>query len=845
MNRIINIVFLVFAFTVSAFAVSVTDVAGEFNGSLNIGGTPYNNKTVYILPGVASNTITFVLPDFKYNKASLGDIVLVNIPMNSSGKLTLDNASLYIKAISERATISVLNGFKDGNDTYNSIVSASSAQVLLSIAAPSLPEPILVLFNGSRVTDANYAITNGGFEGTWSNGELEGWHSFNSATGSKVSFVKNTEQFIRSTDKRPGSSGSQSAMIKTKIILGNNANGNCTNGQINAGSTTADDASGNYNFSDPSNKGYNTAFVGNPDSLVFWAKYIPADKKPGNSVNKARAHCVITTNARYQDPEAVSYASVKVADAALNYSATSSMGWQRLSIPFVYTSVNPSSAAYMLITFSSNYTPGGGSAYNEGGGLFSSGTDYLDNVYLDDVEMIYNHALTSLNMNGTAISFTNGNAVSTKDFSDSDYNFVATTNGKAAKSFIGYDAVNSRVYVYVVAHNYSQAKSYSVYTLQMATPVKDTEYAYSATICSNESYSDNLFSKLTKAGSYTTKIPNSKGGDSIVTLTLNVLPAYEKTTKATINMNETYDWRGTTYSNLKPGLFTDQVELKTKAGCDSVFTLALTVKPIAYELSETLVACQNEEAMWHGKLLPTAKAGTVMVYDSLKSVYNMDSVIILTLQVKPSYTIAKTVYLNEVDTIWRGQHISGLAKSDKPYMFYDSLTAQNGCDSVYVLTLYISDKPVTYGVYQATICDGDNITFDGIRYEEAFDDDVRFSQPNMYGGDSVIHLLVDILPSYFIEEYRTITVGDNQTWEYFNLNAMPVGEMMLNASYYSVDDCDSTMVLYLTVLPEHIVSGMENVQDDARTNRKVIINGQLYIIRKDETIYDILGKKVK
>ena len=842
MNRIINIVFLVFAFTVSAFAVSVTDVAGEFNGSLNIGGTPYNNKTVYILPGVASNTITFVLPDFKYNKASLGDIVLVNIPMNSSGKLTLDNASLYIKAISERATISVLNGFKDGNDTYNSIVSASSAQVLLSIAAPSLPKPILVLFNGSRVTDAKYAITNGGFEGAWSNGELEGWHSFPTATGSLASMAGEADQFKQSTDKRPGSTGSHSAMIASNMIAGVKANGNCTNGTINAGSMTADDASGNYNYSDPAS-GFNTPFVGQPDSLVFWAKYIPADKNPSNSDNKARTHAVITTNARYQDPESSNYSSIKVAEATLNYSANASMSWQRYSLPFVYSSVDPAKAAYVLITFTTNKTPGGGSTYSTGS-LFNK-TVYADNVYLDDVEMIYNHALTSLKMNGTAISFTNGTAVSKKDFSDSDYNFVATTNGRAAKSFIGYDVLNSRVYIYVVAHNYSQAKAYSVYTLQMATPVKDTEYAYSASTCSNEPYSDNLFSNLKKDGTYTTKIPNSKGGDSIITLTLKVLPAYEKTTKATINMNETYDWRGTTYSNLKPGLFTDQVELKTKAGCDSVFTLALTVKPIAYELSETLVACQNEEAMWHGKLLPTAKAGTVMVYDSLKSVYNMDSVIILTLQVKPSYTIAKTVYLNEVDTIWRGQHISGLAKSDKPYMFYDSLTAQNGCDSVYVLTLYISDKPVTYGVYQATICDGDNITFDGIRYEEAFDDDVRFSQPNMYGGDSVIHLLVNILPSYFIEEYRTITVGDNQTWEYFNLNAMPVGEMMLNASYYSVDDCDSTMVLYLTVLPEHIVSGMENVQDDARTNRKVIINGQLYIIRQDETIYDILGKKVK
>ena len=255
-----SILLALWAMNVSA--VTTADVNGMYQGLLNIGGQSYPNKQVYLLPGTETGTMTFVLPDFRYGGASLGDIVLTNIPMDQTGRLSLEGRTLYIRAIQERATISILNDFHDGNDVYNSTLNANQAQVLLQIAASTLPQPILVLFSGARVADRNYRIENGGFEGAWSNGEPQGWHSFNTATGDYVSFVQNTEQFTRSTDVRPGSTGSQSAKIETKIVVGNNANGNCTNGRINAGSMTATDASGNYNFSDPSESGYNTPFVG-------------------------------------------------------------------------------------------------------------------------------------------------------------------------------------------------------------------------------------------------------------------------------------------------------------------------------------------------------------------------------------------------------------------------------------------------------------------------------------------------------------------------------------------------------------------------------------------------------
>ena len=156
-------------FSASVMALTTKDVCGQFVGDLNIAGSLYPSKTVYLLPGAKDNTVTFVLPDFMYNAGKLGNIVLPNIPMDELGMLKLENSTLYLDSISERATITIVNGLEDGGIVYNSIVSATEAQILLSIAAPSLPQAIFVLFVGKAVTSKNYSLPNGGFEGEWTN----------------------------------------------------------------------------------------------------------------------------------------------------------------------------------------------------------------------------------------------------------------------------------------------------------------------------------------------------------------------------------------------------------------------------------------------------------------------------------------------------------------------------------------------------------------------------------------------------------------------------------------------------------------------------------------------------
>ena len=466
MKKVFISLFAALMVAVQVLAVNVKDVCGQFDGDLNIGGIPYQGKSVYLLPGVVDGTVTFVLPDFIYNAGKLGNIVLPNIPMDANGQLTLENATLYLDSISERATITVLNGLEDEGMTYNSIVTATNAMVLLSIAAPSLPEPILVLFVGTAVTDKNYQLNNGGFEGTWTNYEPEGWHSFYSATGLMVDFIKNNYQFIQSTDVRPGTKGSHSAMLSSTMALGVKANGNCTNGQINAGSSVADDPAGNYNFSDPANSGFNTPFHGHPDSVVLWAKYLPADRNAANEVNKARVSAVITTDARYQDPETAEYSNVKIGAATANYAATTSFGWQRIAVPFEYAEdAKSSKPAYILTTFTTNMVPGGGSSYSQG---TINKVNVLDTIYLDDVELVYNRTLASFERGADKLQFDGHVATLTDAYCDDCAKYAAVSNGVSALTFIAFDATHKCIFVYVIADDYATTSNYELYRIDFS-----------------------------------------------------------------------------------------------------------------------------------------------------------------------------------------------------------------------------------------------------------------------------------------------------------------------------------------------------------------------------------------
>ena len=229
----------------------------------------------------------------------------------------------------------------------------------------------LLFIGTSTFSFAQMQIGNSGFE-TWetvADGEEPiNWNSFLSATGALSNFA--SDQCASSTDVRPGSSGTKSVKVFSLDILGTIANGNVTVGQINMGSITPTSTS-NYNSSIIANTAYSEVMTDSPDSVVFWAKFTP---NSGNTTDSARISAIIHDSYAFRDPIDANSQPHIVATAIKNFAKTNG-SWIRIAVPFKY--IGPASTpAFILLTFATSKTPGGG-----------SGNDQL---WVDDVELIYN-----------------------------------------------------------------------------------------------------------------------------------------------------------------------------------------------------------------------------------------------------------------------------------------------------------------------------------------------------------------------------------------------------------------------------------------------------------------------
>ncbi len=220
---------------------------------------------------------------------------------------------------------------------------------------------------------AQTQIENSSFE-TWEtstseNAEPVNWNSFKSGTGS-IAFLFGGSTMGRVTQHRPGSTGIYSVRIWAKEpISGTIAQGNMTCGVINMGHTTPTNAA-NYNYTDNSSTAKSELFADTPDSVVVWLKYKPSNTTQNDS---ARVSFVIHKNVNgFKDPNDVNGLNT-VAKAIKNVPYTGG-GWARISIPFTYVTT-PSLGAYVIGTFATHKTPGGGSD--------------KDSLIIDDLEMIY------------------------------------------------------------------------------------------------------------------------------------------------------------------------------------------------------------------------------------------------------------------------------------------------------------------------------------------------------------------------------------------------------------------------------------------------------------------------
>ena len=313
-------------------------------------------------------------------------------------------------------------------------------------------------------------------------------------------------------------------------------------------------------------------------------------------------------------------------------------------------------------------------------------------------------------------------------------------------------------------------------------------------------------------------------------------------------MDDSLLWREKEYGLFTPGTYTLYDSLKNIEGCDSVYALQLTVNAIPYLIEEATTACQHEDALWRDRTLPTAEAGTFVLYDSLKSIYGMDSVYQLTLTVYyPTYALedeTQTIYVGATAE-WRGIDLSLIPVGDTLLTkIYPTL---QGCDSVYTMRLTVNEAPTTYGVDSIYICGrGDVAFYDNAEYSKPSKTPftVTLSTPNQFGGDSIVELWVLASNKYDMSFSKEIKEGDEEEWQGIDLSLLPAGDTTLVVIYTTVHGCDSTYTLHLTVKPvQQTTTALDNADAVEDKPYKFFHNGQMYI-RKNGQLYNLQGIKV-
>ena len=247
-----------------------------------------------------------------------------------------------------------------------------------------------LIFRAENSFSQVYQLENGDFE-DWpgsADSEPTGWNSFPSASCELPSSINifgvacntaKTTRHERSNDVRPDATG-KSCKIYATSAFSMIANGALTSGLMHLASTTPDDNS-NCNQTKTDDNDFNHRLNAKPDSIVFWAKVVNA-----SDASQACCHLYIHDNYDLKDPLPANPSGYEshIVGGVPSYNFTNTTGgvayddsgWRRHSTPIIYEGYTCNDPQFVLITFSTNATPGGGSAN--------------DALYIDDIEFIYN-----------------------------------------------------------------------------------------------------------------------------------------------------------------------------------------------------------------------------------------------------------------------------------------------------------------------------------------------------------------------------------------------------------------------------------------------------------------------
>ena len=301
---------------------------------------------------------------------------------------------------------------------------------------------------------------------------------------------------------------------------------------------------------------------------------------------------------------------------------------------------------------------------------------------------------------------------------------------------------------------------------------------FNAEICSNERYTEHGFD-TNITGTYYQRLQTIHGADSIVVLNLVVHPTYDDTLRAAICQGETYTLYG--FNETAAGTYTHADT--SRYGCDSLFTLVLTVNPV-YDTTISAEIIEDNDYVFNGRRL--TEQG--VYYDTLQTVNGCDSTFILNLVV---HQHVRTEFNAEICSNERytehgfDTNITGT--------YYQRLQTIHGADSIVVLNLVV--HPTYDDTLRAAICQGETYTLYG--FNETAAGTYTHADTSRYGCDSLFTLVLTVNPVY--DTTITAEICDGSIYNDYGFEESSAG--LYTHSGQSIHGCDSLFRLNLIVNP--------------------------------------------
>jgi gliding motility-associated-like protein len=337
-------------------------------------------------------------------------------------------------------------------------------------------------------------------------------------------------------------------------------------------------------------------------------------------------------------------------------------------------------------------------------------------------------------------------------------------------------------------------------TLTLNLTVRDTSYTHlTAAITEGEYYTNWYHHDLQKPGEYSQTLTNRAGCDSLVTLSLRVIPR-DTVLHDRVCMGDRYTGHGFNTAPVRSDT-TCTLDLKNSIGGDSTVTLYLTaVERVVQNHAQTI--CSGDlPYIWNDTTFDIGTESGVFRFQRPNAVTGCDSIIRLTLTVHKSVVQDTSVTICSAELPFSVcDTVFGVGAGSGVYPLLRHRTA-TGCDSLIRLHLTVNDSIVQYK--EKALCEsGLPYTWNDTTFGMGTESGVfRFQYTSaLTGCDSIVYL--DLTVNDSIIRNESLTICRNELPYTWGDTIFEVGTVTGTFCFRGISqamNCDSIVWLSLVV----------------------------------------------